>query len=138
MGVQGRLAGRHHDDQLIECGGGGQVPPGHIDNSEKAIAGVAKAMGILPGRAPRQKAYRTVGRGLLVFNRRGGYFLPAAEVGGVVEKGQIIARIMDPHGRIVEEIKSPNGPAYIAAIVRPYLPVYSGAMVAETIDVIDG
>lgn len=123
---------------IIECGGGGQVPPAHIDNFEKAIGGVAKAMGILPGRPARQKAYRTMDEALLVFNRRGGYFLPTVEVGDVVAKGQIIARIMDPHGRIIEEVKSPNGPAYIAAIVRPCLPVYSGAMVAETIEVVDG
>jgi predicted deacylase len=123
---------------IIECGGGGQVPAAHIDNFEMAIAGVAKAMGILPGRAPRQKAYRMMGEALLVFNRRGGYFLPIVEAGAVVAKGEVIARVMDPHGRILEEITSPNGPAYIAAIVRPYLPVYSGAMVAECIEVVGG
>ncbi|HJM50306.1 MAG TPA: succinylglutamate desuccinylase/aspartoacylase family protein [Alphaproteobacteria bacterium] len=122
---------------IVECGGGGQVPEAHIDNYVNTVSGVAKAMGILPGRPPKQKKYRVVGECLLVFNKRGGYFLPAVEVGSVVKKGQIFGRIMDPHGRIIEELKSPNGPAYVAALVRPYLPVYSGAMVAETIDVLE-
>ena len=50
----------------------------------------------------------------------------------------MIARIMDPYGKIVEEIRAPNGPAYVAALVRPYLPVHSGAMVAECIQVVGG
>lgn len=122
---------------IVECGGAGAVPEAHIDSFAGAIEGVAKAMGIVPGRPPRQKRYRRVGNCELVFNRRGGYFLPAVQAGDVVKKGQRLARVMDPHGGIVEEVVSPNGPAYVAAIVRPYLPVYSGAMVAETIDVLE-
>lgn len=121
---------------IVECGGGGQVPEPHIDSFVEAVGGVARALGIVPGRPPRQESYRIMGEALLVFNKRGGYFLPAVGVGAVVRKGQVIARVMDPHGRIVEELESPNGPAYIAAIVRPYLPVHSGSMVAECIKVV--
>lgn len=78
-----------------------------------------------------------MGECLLVFNRLGGYVLPKVEAGDVVKKGQRIATIMDPHGKIVEELTSPNGPAYIAAMARPYLPVHSGAMIAECAALVD-
>lgn len=123
---------------IVECGGGGPVPDTHVENFAKAVSGVARAMGILPARPPRQKRYRVMGEALLVFNTRGGYFVPVAEVGAVVRKGQLLGRVMDPHGRTVEEIKSPNGPAYIAALVRAYLPIYSGSLVAECIEVVRG
>ena len=123
---------------IVECGGGGPLPDRQIDNFAGAIEGVAKAMGILPGRPPRRRKYLVVGTCELVFNRRGGFFLPAVEVGDVVERGQTVGRVMDLHGDIVEEVVSPNGPAYIAAIVRPYQPVYSGAMVAECNEVVSG
>ena len=122
---------------IIECGGGGPLPEEHIDNFCGAVRGVAQAMKILPGRPPRQERYRTIGHAELVFNTRGGFFLPEAEPGEVVRKEQRIGRVMDPHGAIVEELRSPNGPAYIAAIGRRYLPLSSGTMVAETLDVVE-
>lgn len=121
---------------IVENGGGGGLPDSDIDKFAGAIEGVAKAMGILPGRPPRKKRYIVVDDCALVFNRSGGYFVPAVEVGDIVESGQTVGRVMDVHGETAEEITSPNGPAYIAAIVRPYLPVHSGTMVAECISVV--
>jgi len=121
---------------IVECGGGGAVPEQHVKHFAGAIEGVAKAMGILPGQPRRQKRYRVVGNCELVFNRSGGYFLPDVAAGDTVRRGRRIGRVMDPYGAVVEEITSPNGPAYIAAIARAYLPVHSGAMVAECIEVI--
>lgn len=120
---------------IVECGGGGSLPEEHIRNFAGAIEGVAKAMGILPGRPPRQKKFTVVRDCELVFNTRGGYFLPAVDVGDIVRKGAVIGRVMDAHGEVIEEIRSPNGPAYLAALVKPYLPIHSGAMVAECIEV---
>ena len=123
---------------IIECGGGGPLPEAHIANYSAAVEGVARALGILPGDPPAQKSYRVMGECLLVYNRMGGFLLPVVEVGDVVEKGQTIARVMNPYGDIVEELVSPNGPAYVAAIRRAYLPMHSGAMVAETIEILSG
>jgi predicted deacylase len=123
---------------IIECGGGGPVPEADVESFVRAVGGVARALGILPGRPPRQRRYRVMGEGLIVYNTRGGYFVPAARVGAVVPKGRVIGRIMDPHGRTVEEVRAPNGPAYLGALARAYLPVYSGAMVAECLEVVQG
>jgi predicted deacylase len=124
---------------LVECGGGGLVPEEHVENFAGAVEGVARHLGILPGRPRRPRRRRVLGTCMLVFNRCGGFFLPAVEAGSVVEKGATIGRVMDAHGQIVEEIPLPNtGPAYITAIGRPYLPVYSGSMVAECNDIAAG
>ena len=122
---------------IIECGGGGPLPDQHIDNFTRAVEGVARAMGILAGPPARQERYRLMRECLLVYNRMGGFLLPEVEAGDVVAKGQVVARLMNPHGDIVEEMVSPNGPAYIAAIRRRYLPVHSGAMIAECIAIVD-
>jgi uncharacterized protein len=122
---------------IVECGGGGPLPEAHVDVFADAIEGVARKLGIVPGRPPVRRQVRDLTNCLLAFNRRGGYFLPAVDVGAVVGKGEVIARIMDAYGRIVEEVRSPNaGAAFVAALVRPYLPVHSGTMVAECIDVV--
>lgn len=116
---------------IIECGGGGALSEREIANHAAAIRGVATALGIVPGRPPRQKRYRVVGNCKLVYNRRGGYFLPAVGVGDAVKKGQLIGRIVNPHGDIVETIRSPHGPGFISAVMRPYLPLHAGVWVAE-------
>jgi len=123
---------------IVECGGGGSLPEAQVDVFADAIEGVARELGILPGRSRPRSAPRELSECLLVHNVHGGYFLPEVEVGAIVARGTVIARIMDPYGKIVEEIRAPNGPAYVAALVRPYLPVHSGAMVAECIQVVGG
>jgi predicted deacylase len=115
---------------IIECGSGGDLNARDVDNFARAIEGVAKALGILPGRAPAQRRYRYLGACDLVFNQRGGYFLPAAAPGATVAKRQVIGRVMDAHGKLVEEIRAP-GRSFIAAIVRENRAIHSGTMVAE-------
>lgn len=115
---------------IIECGSGGDLRPRDVDNFATAIGGVAQALGIVPGTPPAQKRYRTIGSCDLVFNRRGGYFLPAVPVGAVVDQGAVLGRVMDAHGAIVEEIKAPIR-SYLAALVRDNCPIHSGTMVAE-------
>ena len=122
---------------IVECGGGGLMPEAHIENFASAVEGVARAIGIIPGEPTIQPRYRTMGQCFIVFNQRGGFFAPAVSAGDIVEKGQPLGRILSPHGEIVEEVVSPNGPGYVAALSRPYLPVYSGAWIAETIQVLD-
>ncbi|MGQ0663383.1 MAG: hypothetical protein ACT4P2_07310 [Pseudomonadota bacterium] len=117
---------------IVECGGT-VLSDAHIDNFTGAIRGVAQAMGILAGKPPAQRRYRVWGEAFVVYNRKGGYFAPAVEAGATVRKGQKLGAVMDPHGRVIEEPVSPVGPAYVAGIARPYLPVYSGAMIAECV-----
>ncbi len=115
---------------IIECGSGGDLKERDVDNFANAIEGVARALGILPGRAPAQKRYRYLGSCDLVYNQRGGYFLPAVAPGATVVKKQVLGRVMDAHGKLVEEIRAP-APSFIAAIVRDNRAIHSGTMVAE-------
>jgi hypothetical protein len=121
---------------IVECGGGGPLPDQHIENYVAALTGIAQALGIVAGEPPRQPRYRLMGEALIVYNRRGGFFVPAVKVGAVVAKGAKLGAIMDFDGKTIEEPRSPNGPAYIAGLARRYMPVYSGAMIAETIQVV--
>ncbi|MGQ0663382.1 MAG: succinylglutamate desuccinylase/aspartoacylase family protein [Pseudomonadota bacterium] len=122
---------------IVECGGGAQVPDSHIDNYASAIAGVATAMGILAGEPPRQANYRVADNALLVYNTRGGMFVPAVEAGAVVKEGDELGRIMDLFGNIVETVRSPVGPGWIASIRRRYMPLHSGEQVAEVIGILE-
>lgn len=116
---------------IIECGSGGDLNDRDVDNFARAVEGVAQALGILPGKPPRQERYQYVGTCELLYNQRGGFFMPAVTVGAIVGKGQVIGRMMNSHGKIVEELRSPIGPAFIAALGRRYRAIHSGTMVAE-------
>jgi predicted deacylase len=135
---------------LIECGGGGPVLEEHIDDFADALEGIARSLEILPPPAATGNVSRPSGAGpgpaaarareprvidgcAFVVNRRGGYFEPLVRAGDVVEAGQRIARILSPYGEVLEELGSPVGPAFIASIVRAYLPIHSGIEVAEAI-----
>ena len=65
-----------------------------------------------------------------MYNQRGGYFLPAVPPGATVAKRQVIGRVMDAYGKLVEEIRAPAR-SFIAAIVRDNRAIHSGTMVAE-------
>lgn len=121
---------------IIECGGGAQVPEAHTRNFMTAIRGVAQAMGILPGDPPRQERYRVVNEAALVYNERGGFFVPAVEAGDVVAAGQELGRIIDLYGDVAEVVTSPFGPGWIGSIRRRYMPVHSGDQIAEVMRVV--
>jgi predicted deacylase len=122
---------------LVECGGGGPVPEEHVENFARAIEGVAQTLGILPGAAAPAPQYRTIDGCSIVYNQRGGYFEPSVQAGDIVAAGQTLGRILSPHGEVLEELLSPVGPAYIASILREFLPIHSGIEVAEAIQITD-
>jgi hypothetical protein len=115
---------------IVECGGGAQVPDEHIASYVTAIRGIAQAIGILPGKPPRQKSYRLMREGLLVYSTSGGLFRPLVKPGAVVRKGQVLGEIIDLHGAVVERPRAPSK-GFIASIRRRYMPVYSGDQIAE-------
>ena len=120
---------------IVECGSGGDLNDHDVDNHMKSIKGVAKAMGMLPGRTAAATSVLYIGTCDLIYNQFGGYFLPAVEVGSVVRSGQIIGRIMDLYGKIVEELKAPKR-TYIAALARKHRALHSGTMCAECCEVL--
>lgn len=120
---------------IVENGSGAELTDRVVDLNRDAIAGVARALGIVPGRPKPARRILGLGTCDLLYNQRGGFFLPAVEVGDVVRKGRIIGRILDSYGRIVEEMASPKR-AYIAALVRRHRAIHSGTMCAECCDVL--
>lgn len=118
---------------IVECGGGGQVSEDHVNKFKDAIYGVSRLLGILEGEPPRQDSYRILEKCSLVFTRFGGFAIPLAAPGEVVSEGQVVSKVMNSFGDIVEEIRAPFGPAYIAAQRRPYQPIYSGTMMVECV-----
>jgi uncharacterized protein len=118
---------------LIECGGGGPVLEEHIEHYVDALEGVARSLGILPGRRETHREPQFIDGCSIIYNRRGGYFEPTVSPGDLVAAGQRIGRILSPHGEFLEDLVSPVGPAYIASLIRAYLPIHSGAEVAEAI-----
>lgn len=120
---------------IVENGSGAELTSRVVDLNRDAIAGVAKAMGILPGRPAATGRILALGTCDLLYNQRGGFFLPATKVGAVLRKGQMIGRILDAHGRIVETLVAPKR-SYIAALVRENRAIHSGTMCAECCDVL--
>lgn len=122
---------------IVETGGGAQVPEEHIDQYVTAIRGVAQAMGIVPGTPPSHRNYRHMDVADLVYTRTGGLFLPAVQPGQVVRKGQELGRVVNLYGDVVETVTSPLGPGWIGSIRRRYMPVYSGDIVSEVMNVVE-
>ncbi|WP_085884256.1 succinylglutamate desuccinylase/aspartoacylase domain-containing protein [Oceanibacterium hippocampi] len=122
---------------IIECGGGGGLPEAHVKSFETAITGIATALGILPGKAPRQGSYRVMDNALLVYSKLGGFFEPAVEAGEVVDEGQALGRLLNPYGDVIETVTSPIGRGWIGSIRKRYMPVYSGDQIAEVIAVLE-
>lgn len=128
-----QLTRRNIPALIIECGGGAEIPDSHIEAFASAIEGIARAAEILPGGRVPQARYRTIGSCDLAFTRRGGFFVPACAAGDTLKKGDPVGRVVDIFGQDQEVITTPKR-AFIAAIGRPYLPVQSGAMIAELND----
>jgi predicted deacylase len=118
---------------IIECGGGSGMPEAHIESFAQAIEGIARAAEVLPGGPIRQEQYRTIGSCDLAYTRYGGFFIPMCEAGDTLEEGDSVGRVVDVYGQTQEMITTPKR-AYLAAVGRPYLPVQSGAMIAELND----
>lgn len=123
---------------IVECGGGAQVPEEHIRSFVAAMRGVMQGLAMLEGPPPHQSRYLVMEESLLVYSRTGGLFLPLVEPGEVVGKDQELGRIYDLYGGVVETVRSPIGPAFIASIRRRYMPVYSGDQIAECNTIVEG
>ncbi|WP_245410907.1 succinylglutamate desuccinylase/aspartoacylase family protein [Microvirga flavescens] len=118
----------------IECGGG-TFTDQNLQDYLTSIDGFMKAVGILPGPAPRQKEYTIVSDGTFIHNREGGMFVPACKVGTIVSKGQLLGRMINMFGETTEEIRSPHDNAFIAALRCNYYPTHAGEIVGEAVPI---
>jgi hypothetical protein len=121
---------------IVESGGGSQVTDADVAAFSGAVRGVAQALGMLPGDPPRQPGYRLLREAELVYSRRGGLFRPLVGPGEIVAKDQPLGEVIDLHGDVVDVPRSPHGPAWIGAIRRRHMAVYSGDFIAECMTIL--
>ena len=62
-------------------------------------------------------------------------FVPACDVGDILNKGDLIGSIMNLYGEVTEELHCQADNAYIAAVGHRYWPTEPGQLIAEAIPV---
>jgi len=104
---------------LIEAGGG--LPPS-VDTVRRAVSGVENVLhelGSVSG-AVRTNPEPRVLRGFrIVTPSRGGLLEPAVVLGEEIVVGQMPARMIDAHGRLIEEIRAPAAGVVLTVPLNP-------------------
>jgi predicted deacylase len=120
---------------LVESGGGARVNEADIDDEVQAIVGACRALGILPARASASEtAPIGIGSELnILISTRGGIFCACVEPGQEVSDGEELGQIVDLYGDVVERFACESQRAWVAAIRRPYMPVFAGDDIAELV-----
>jgi predicted deacylase len=124
------FAARGKPAVLVESGGGARVTRSDIDNHARAIRGAAAFLDMLPTADETVPAHRG-GSFSIIRSRRGGIFHPTATVGQMLGPDEEIGRVVTFFGDVVEICRNPMRSAWLAALRRPYMPVYSGDELAE-------
>ena len=91
----------------LEVGGEGRVPESDRVQMREALSGICRALGILPGAAPRHRPRFEVQKVHWLRAARGGALYPLVEPLDPVEQGQPVARITDLLGEELETITAP-------------------------------
>jgi predicted deacylase len=118
----------------LECGGGNFTET-HMRNYRTAIEGFCCATGLMEGSPPVFDRYTLLSKGVFLHNREGGLFQRSCQLGDILEKGTLMARMIDVYGDIVEEIRCPADSGFVGALRVPYYPVHAGEIVGEIIQV---
>jgi predicted deacylase len=118
---------------LIESGGGARVTESDIDNEVRAIAGACRALGILLDEPTAFASSAVIGSDLkILVASRGGIFCTGVTPGHDASVGEELGYIVDLHGDIVERFVC-HSRCWLAAIRRPYMPVFAGDDIAELV-----
>lgn len=121
----------------VECGGG-IVTEEHEHLFIQSMLNAMKALEMIPGEAPVQEKYTIINRAAFMFTGNGGLFIPACQVGDIVNEGDLIGSVMNLYGDVIEELRCSKDNAYIAAIGQRYWPTQPGQLIAEVIPVVSG
>jgi predicted deacylase len=119
----------------VECGGG-NVTEDHERLFKESIENAMKAINMLDGEAPLQKEYTVINGADFFFTGEGGLFVPACNVGDVLNKGDLLGAVMNLYGDVREELYCQSDNAYISAVGHRYWPVHPGQLIAEAIPII--
>ncbi|OLS34721.1 succinylglutamate desuccinylase/aspartoacylase family protein [Bacillus sp. MRMR6] len=112
--------------------GGGNVTEEHEHLYKEAIGNAMKALEMISGEAPVQKQYSVYKEGDFLFAGFGGLFVPAVQVGSILNQGDLIGSIINLHGEVLEELRCSADNAYLAATGHRYWPTHPGQLIAET------
>jgi uncharacterized protein len=105
--LYGEASARGIPATMCESGREGKVEEEFVEIHYRGVTNVMKMIGMLSGTPDVARKQSKLHDPVLVSNTKSGLFLPKAKVGERATKGQKIAEIMNFHGDIVEEIKSP-------------------------------
>lgn len=127
--VTGQIVARGIPAIAVECGGG-NVTEEHEELFKQAVRNVLRAVKVLPGEPALCAEYTILSDGVFIFTGEGGLFVPHCSAGSIVNKGDLLAVIMNLYGDVTEELRSPIH-GFVAAIGHRYYPVEPGQLMAE-------
>lgn len=113
-----------------ECGGG-QVLDSDIALYMGAMKGVAQELGFLPGTPQRKEKYTHIGNCFCPVTHAGGFFKAKCTDGSILNKGDVIAEIMNLFGEIVEVITCPEDNILVECLYQHNCPITSGEGIGE-------
>lgn len=132
--ITGHVMNKGIPTVTVECGGG-NVTEEHEHLFKYSILNAMKALEMFPGEPPIQQKYKIISHADFIFTKEGGLFIPACEVGDVLNKGDLIGSVMNLYGNVTEELRCAADRAYIAAIGHRYWPTEPGQLIAEAIPI---
>ena len=104
---------------LIEAGGG--LPPS-ADTVRRGVSGVENVLRLLgstPGVVGEAAESRVLRGFRIVTPTRGGLLEAVVELGDEVVVGQVLARMVDAHGDLLEEIRAPAAGVILTVPLNP-------------------
>lgn len=118
----------------VETGGGGVIDE-NIDKSVVCTMNIIKYLGMVDGDLVMPKRQVMVSNYMVYRSLEGGFYLkdPAATVGAMVTKGQLLGTVIDPvTSEVVEECRSPFNGQLISTRIR--MPINPGGYIAHVAD----
>jgi len=96
---------------LVELVDGKRISKLSVEIGVRGVLNIMKVLGMIEGEVEKQRGIKVVpGRNKfygIVYSNRGGLLHPQKEPGEKIRKGEVIARIYNLHGDVVEEVKMP-------------------------------
>jgi predicted deacylase len=104
---------------LIEAGGGLPPSPATVDRAADGVWNVLRLLGTIAEPATPTSDPRLIHGFRIVTPDRGGLFVDGVAVGAEVAAGEVLARIVDPFGDVVEELTAPVAGVVLTIPVNP-------------------
>ena len=104
---------------LIEAGGGLPPPVATVRRGAWGVENVLRETGSIPGDVQSNPEPQILRSFRIVTASRGGLFEDGVELGDHVQDGQVLARVIDAHGDLVEEVRAPVAGVILTVPVNP-------------------